>query len=110
MNDLDDPLQAVEPFTLVGLLANYDKFEASSQYQVRTKNCRDRNSIESIISTVGSTSAALRDKYVAIQDDLPVAWSVGGTLSYIGLGTLAGAKPAAPTLTEEEIRVLFAEQ
>lgn len=66
--------------------------------------------MKKVVTTVGATSTSLRDKYVTIQDDLPAGWTVGGTLSYIGLGALAGAKPAAPTLSEEDTRALFAEQ
>jgi hypothetical protein len=52
----------------------------------------------------------LRDQYVAIQEDVPEVWSIGGTLSYIGLGSLAGAKPTVLAPTEEEMKAKFAEQ
>jgi len=35
---------------------------------------------------------------------------MAGTLSYVGLGALAGAKPAQPVLTEDQQKDLFAEQ
>ena len=63
-----------------------------------------------MIESVGWTCTLLRELYIAIQDDTPATWSIGGTLSYVGLGALAGAKPAAPVLTEEQQREAFQEQ
>lgn len=59
---------------------------------------------------MSQTCISLRDEYVAIQNDVPESWSIGGTLGYIGLGALAGSKPAAPVLSEEDMKSLFAEQ
>lgn len=66
--------------------------------------------MKSIIESVAWTCTLLRERYVVIIDDTPVGWSISGTLSYVGLGALAGAKPAPPALTEDQQRELFLEQ
>lgn len=63
-----------------------------------------------LIGTIGSACVRLRHRYVAIQNDVPESWSIGGTLGYIGLGSLAGAKPAPVMPTEEEAKIQFSEQ
>lgn len=95
---------------MAGLLANYNKFEARNPYHVRFADFVNDNTIKKIVRSVGLNCGYLRDQYVAIQEDVTESWSIGGTLSYIGLGSLAGAKPAAPVLTEEEMKSLFTEQ
>ncbi|KAK5119375.1 hypothetical protein LTR85_007731 [Meristemomyces frigidus] len=110
VHQLDSPLQASEPFLLTGLLANYNKFEVHNQYHVRFSDFVNDETMEKVVESVAWTCALLRSRYVAIHDDTPVGWSVAGTLSYVGLSALAGAKPAAPVLTEEQQRDLFAEQ
>ncbi|KAK0290952.1 hypothetical protein LTR35_001673 [Friedmanniomyces endolithicus] len=85
VQQLDDPLQATEPILLVGLLAIHGK----------------------VAESVGQLSSMLRAQYIAVQDDTPLAWSVAGTLSYVGLGALAGAKPTQPVFTEEQQRDMF---
>lgn len=110
VHQLDSPLQASEPFLLTGLLANYNKFEVHNQYRVRFSDFVNDETMIKVVESVAWTCTLLRSRYVAIQDDTPVGWSVAGTLSYVGLGALAGAKPAAPVLTEEQQREMFAEQ
>ena len=63
-----------------------------------------------MIDAVGWTCTLLRELLIAILHDTPATWSIGSTLSYVGLGSLAGAKPAAPVLTEEQQKELFQEQ
>ncbi|KAI7583871.1 DUF1741-domain-containing protein, partial [Hortaea werneckii] len=106
----ENPLDAAEPFMLTGLLANYNKFEMHNQYRVRFADFVNDETMTRVVESVAWTCTLLRSKYIAIQDDTPVGWSVAGTLSYVGLGALAGAKPAAPALTEEQQRELFNEQ
>ena len=110
VHQLDDPLQASEPLLLTGLLANYNKFEVHNPYRVRFADFVNDKAMQKVVESVACTCTLLRSHYVAIQDDTPVGWSVSGTLSYVGLGALAGAKPAPPVLTEEQQRDLFAEQ
>ncbi|KAK5711361.1 hypothetical protein LTR17_018428 [Elasticomyces elasticus] len=107
---LAEPIQASNPLLLLGLLANHGKFESHNPYRTRFADFVHDETMTRIVESVGQTCMLLREKYIAIQDDTPVGWSVGNTLSYVGLGALAGAKPAQPVLTEEQQRELFAEQ
>jgi hypothetical protein len=65
-----------------------------------------------VVRSISWTTILLREKYVAIQDDVPAGWavSIGSTLSYVGLSSITGAKPPVPALTEEQQKELFAEQ
>lgn len=107
---MDHPLRAAEPFLLVGLLANYDKFETQNQYKERLADFCEDEPVEKVVQSIGWTCKLLQDHYVAICDDSPAIWSIGNTLSYVGLGALTRTKPAAPVLSEDEQRILFAEQ
>ena len=62
------------------------------------------------VESISSTCIALRQRYISIQDDTPTSWSLGATLSYVGLGALAGSRPTTPTVSEEQQRELFTEQ
>ena len=57
----------------------------------------------------GATCSLSRDRYAAIQDDVPEGWTVGNTLSYVGLGLLAPRKTTAPALSADEAKEAFAE-
>lgn len=103
-------MDAAQPLLLAGLLANYNKFETYNPYHARFADFVNHETIVQICKSIETTCGFLRDQYVAIQDDVPEAWSIGGTLSYIGLGALAGAKPAVPAPTEGEMKAKFAEQ
>jgi hypothetical protein len=107
---MDHPLRASEPFLLIGLLANYDKFETQNQYRVRLADYLNESAMQKVVESVGWTCRLLQERYIAILDDTPAVWSIGGTLSYVGLGALARTKPAAPVLSEDEQRTLFGEQ
>lgn len=107
VHQLENPLRAAEPLLLTGLLANYNKFEVHNQYRVRFSDFVNDEKMKSIVESISWTCNLLRERYVAIQDDTPVGWSISSTLSYVGLGALAGAKPATPALTAEQQRELF---
>ena len=62
-----------------------------------------------MIHGFGATCSLSRDRYVAIQDDVPESWTVGSTLSYVGLGLLAPRKTVAPGLSADEAKETFAE-
>lgn len=110
LHQLDNPLQAAEPLLLTGLLANYNKFESNNQYRVRFADFVNEETMIRVIQSIAWTTAVLRERYVAILDDTPVGWSLGTTLSYVGLGSLAGAKPAGTVLTEDQQKEAFAQQ
>ena len=110
LHQLENPLQASEPLLLTGLLANYNKFESNNQYRTRFADFVNEETMVKVVESVAWTTTVMRERYVAIQDDTPVGWSIGGTLSYVGLGALAGVKPAAATLTEEQQKEAFTQQ
>jgi hypothetical protein len=108
--DSDSTVQTLEPFALLGLLANYNKFEFQNPYRTRLEDFVNETIIKKTVLGIGATCALTRDKYVAIQDDIPEEWSIGSTLATIGLGSfVSGRKPAAPVLTAEEAKLKFAE-
>lgn len=43
-----------------------------------------------------------------VQDDIPEGWSIGSTLTMIGLGSIAGAKPAVPAIDPDVAKAMFA--
>ena len=101
VQDLDTSAQASDPLVLLGLLANYNKFEFRNPYRVRLEDFVNEPIIKAIARCVGSTFLSLRDQYLALQDDTPEGWSIGSTMSYFGLGALAGgARPAASPSVE----------
>lgn len=102
-------MQMFEPFVLLGLLANYNKFEFQNPYQLRLDDFVNEVSIQKIAKGVGLSCGALRNGYVAVQDDSPEGWTLISTLIYFGLGVLApGKKDKAGTPTVEEAKDLFA--
>ncbi|PSS20412.1 hypothetical protein M430DRAFT_66110 [Amorphotheca resinae ATCC 22711] len=104
IQDSDTTSRAFEPFTLLGLLANYNKFEFQNPYRLRLDDFVNEGSIQKIIRSVGTTCADARAKYVAVQDDLPEGWSISNTLSIIGLGP----KSASPAFDPEVAKEMFA--
>ena len=97
-------------FTLLGLLANYNKFEFQNPYQMRLADFVNERVIRGIVRSVGQTCQNLRAQYIDIQDDLPEGWSLAGTLSKIGLGAIApGRKPTPkPVYDAETAKKMFA--
>lgn len=102
-------MQVFEPFLLLGLLANYNKFEFQNPYQLRLDDFVNESSIQKIVKGVGISCGALRNGYVAVQDDSPEGWSLVGTLIYFGLGVLTPSKKDKPSLpSPEEAKEMFA--
>jgi hypothetical protein len=94
---------------LLGLLTNYNKFEFQNPYRLRLDDFVNDAIIRDMITCFGTACQDLRDAYVAIQDDVPEAWSLGSTLRTIGLGVLApGSRPTTPTPNPDETKSLFA--
>src|SRR6266567_2940420 len=101
VQDSEISTQTLRPFFLLGLLANYNKFEFQNPYRLRLDDFVNDATICKIVTCFGSTCSSARDRYVAVQDDLPEGWNLGATLSYIGLGVLAtGSRPSTPTAEE----------
>jgi hypothetical protein len=108
VQDCDNAAQITPAFYLLGLLANYNKFEFQNPYRLRLDDFVNDAIIQKLIRSFGDTCSKLRDAYVAVQDDLPEGWSLGSTLSYIGLGALApGSRPSTPTPAADETKSLF---
>ncbi|KAK4032045.1 hypothetical protein C8A01DRAFT_41524 [Parachaetomium inaequale] len=99
------------PFMLLGLLANYNKFEFQNPYQMRLNDFVNERVIRGIVKSVGQTCQRLRGQYIDVQEDLPEGWSLAGTLSKIGLGAIApgGKPPPKPVYDAETAKKMFAE-
>lgn len=105
----ENTVQTMPAFFLLGLLANYNKFEFQNPYRLRLDDFVNDAIIQKMINGFGSSCLRLRDAYVAVQDDLPEGWTLGSTLNYIGLGVLApGSRPSTPTPAADETKSLFA--
>src|SRR6266536_2362225 len=111
IQDSDTTSRAFEPFTLLGLLANYNKFEFQNPYRLRLDDFVNEGTIQKIIRSVGQTCATSRAKYISVQGDLPEGWTISNTLGMIGLGAIApGAKTAKPpTIDLEVAKEMFAQ-
>ncbi|QUC16195.1 uncharacterized protein UV8b_00436 [Ustilaginoidea virens] len=94
IQDSEKPGPVLEPFILLGLLANYNKFESQNPYQLRFNDFVNESTIQKIVQCVGYTCQALRLDYIDVQDDLPEGWTWSNTLNLIGLGLIVrGPKP-----------------
>ncbi|KAI5864092.1 DUF1741-domain-containing protein [Durotheca rogersii] len=109
IQESDSPSRALEPFTLLGLLANYNKFEFQNPYQLRLNDFVNEAAIQKIVRCVGYTCRNLRGQYIDILQDLPEGWSITSTLNMIGLGAIApGAKANhKPTYDPEIAKQMF---
>lgn len=99
----------MEAFTLLGILANYNKFEFQNPYQTRFNDFVNEATIRKTIHSVGYTCQALRLDYLNIQDDLPEGWTLSNTLNLIGLGLITrGPRPEKkPVYDAETAKELF---
>ncbi|KAF1917095.1 hypothetical protein BDU57DRAFT_449933 [Ampelomyces quisqualis] len=108
IQDCENSTQVAPAFYLLGLLTNYNKFEFQNPYRLRLDDFVNDAIIQKMIRGFGENCLKLRDAYVAVQEDLPEGWTLGSTLSYIGLGVLApGSRPLTPTPAAEETKSLF---
>ncbi|KAN0070559.1 protein of unknown function (DUF1741) domain containing protein [Elaphomyces granulatus] len=110
IHDSDTHLHVLEPFLLLGLLANYNKFELRNPYQQRLDDFVNEATIQRIVSGTGLSCAALRNGYVAVQDDVPEGWTLTSTLIFFGLRALApGTRDKSAAPSAEEAKEMFAE-
>lgn len=110
IQEADTSKRVLEPFTLLGLLANYNKFEFQNPYQLRLNDFVNEAAIQKVVRCVGQTCRNLRGQYVDIQEDLPEGWSIANTLGMFGLGAIApGARaaPKKPTYDPEVAKQMF---
>ncbi|KAI1506447.1 hypothetical protein F5X99DRAFT_415249 [Biscogniauxia marginata] len=110
IQESDSPSSVLQPFTLLGLLANYNKFEFQNPYQLRLNDFVNEATIQKIIRCVGQASRDLRSQYVEILQDLPEGWSISSALNMIGLGAIAPGIRASqkPTYDPEVAKQMFA--
>ncbi|KAG5977859.1 hypothetical protein E4U55_006482 [Claviceps digitariae] len=109
VQDSETPGHILEAFTLLGILANYNKFEFQNPYQIRFNDFVNEATIQKIIHCVGYTCQALRLDYIDVQDDMPEGWTLSNTLNLIGLGIIIGGpKPEKkPVYDAETVKQLF---
>ena len=85
-----------EAFLLLGLLANYNKFEYRNPYRTRLEDFVNESTIQRIVQGFGNICSQSMNMYAAIEDDVPEGWTLSSTLTYIGLGVLAPIKAISP--------------
>ncbi|KAK1448684.1 hypothetical protein CMEL01_07999 [Colletotrichum melonis] len=109
IQDTDTTERILSPFSLLGLLANYNKFEFQNPYQMRLNDFVNEATIKKIIRCIGQTCESLTTQFVDVQDDLPEGWTFNGTLRMIGLGAVArGPKPEKkPVYDAETMKQMF---
>ncbi|KAL9610643.1 MAG: hypothetical protein Q9167_004652 [Letrouitia subvulpina] len=107
VQDVDTPIRAFEPLLLLGLLANYNKFEFRNPYRLRLEDFVNESTVQKIVQGIGANCANCRDGYVLIQDDVEEGWTLSNTLRYIGLGVLAPSRPSTPVPNAEEAKEKF---
>ncbi|KAE8853413.1 hypothetical protein PTNB73_02263 [Pyrenophora teres f. teres] len=109
IQDCDNSTDVLPALYLLGLLTNYNKFEFQNPYRLRLDDFVNDEIIQDMVACFGNTCIKLRDAYVAVQDDMPEGWTLGSTLSYIGLGALAPtSRPTTPQPAAEDAKSLFA--
>ncbi|KAK5086141.1 hypothetical protein LTR70_000219 [Exophiala xenobiotica] len=101
------PEAAPATLSLLGLLANYNKFEAQNIYQNRMGDLVNEDIMAKLVDGFVNTCGDIRDAYVAVQDDTPAQWTIGSTLSYVGLRALTPEARKPPPPTEEEAKEFF---
>jgi len=87
-----------------------NKFEFQNPYQLRLADFVNDATIKRIVREIGIASSQARADYIAIQDDLPDGWSLGGVLSYVGLSAISGIqkpKTPPPPTNPEAIKLAF---
>ena len=101
-------MEIFEPFLLLGLLANYNKFEFQNPYQLRLDDFVNELAIQKIVQGIGQSCVALRNGYAAVQDDVPEGWSLTSTLTFFGLRALApGARSKSAAPSAEDAKEMF---
>lgn len=94
--------------SLIGVLANYNKFETRNIYLDRIRHGVDSDTYRQLLDGFVHTCVRIRQEYVDVQDDAPEVWSLASTLTSIGLGSLTNSAKKPPLPTEEEMKTRFA--
>lgn len=109
MQDSDDSSRLSNPFILLGLLANYNKFEYHNPYRLRLEDFVNEANILKMLHGLRKACADSRDQYAAVLDDLPEGWKLSSALNYIGLGVLAPVKAITPIAASDDSKSQFAD-
>lgn len=104
VHDATDSSQMLLPLIMLGLLANYNKFEFSNPYRLRLEDFVNDGIIKKVAQGVGAFSSSARDLYIEVQDDQPEGWNLAGTLNYLGFGVFNKVAKPTQVLTEEEVQ------
>lgn len=102
MQDSESPALTFKSFLLLGLLANYNKFEFRNPYRARLEDFVNETIIQKIVRGLGAACTASRNRYVVIKEDVAEGWNLSSTLKYIGLGILAPARPMPISTTKPD--------
>ena len=102
----DAPDSGLPSFLLVGLLTNYNKFEAQNVYQNRLEDFLNEETIRLLVISFAECCRQIRDEYIAIQDDAVSTWTLSSTLNYVGLRAISPEPKNLPP-SEEEARNMF---
>jgi len=95
--------EVFRPFVLLGLLANYNKFEHRNPYRLRMEDFVNEAVTQKMVKGLGHLCIESRSKYTEILEDHPdTSWTVSKTLSSIGLGILAPIKAINPVAATED--------
>ncbi|KAL8997338.1 MAG: hypothetical protein Q9169_003372 [Polycauliona sp. 2 TL-2023] len=97
IQNVDNPHDVFKPLLLLGLLANYNKFEFRNPYRLKFEDLVNEPAIPKIILGLGVICSRSRDHYVVVQEDKEQGWTLSNTLKYIGLGVLAPSRSSTPT-------------
>lgn len=109
LQDSLDSQASIYPLVLLTLLVNYNRFEFQNPYQLRLENLASTPTINTIITSIGSSITSCVDQYSAVQEDQPEGWNLSGALSWLGLGGLARRPQATQSaLTDEDADKVFA--
>lgn len=102
-----EPSAAPVCLSFLGLLANHNKFESQNMYQSRMEDMVNDDAMQKLVEGFANICGDVRDAYVKVQDDSPAQWSLGSTLSYVGLRALTPEAKKPPPPTEEQAKALF---
>ena len=91
---------------LLGLLANYNKFEAQNVYQNRLEDFVNEETIRLLVISFADCCRKIRDDYVDVQDDSATSWTLSSTLNYVGLRSISPEPRNLPP-SEEEAKARF---
>ena len=97
VQESSSPDDEQKAFLLLGILANYNKFEFKNPYRLRLEDFINESTIRKLVDAFATSLSIARNQYVAIQEDKAEGWSISNTLAYIGLGRLVPTQPTALT-------------